>query len=102
MQNQIPGPIKSAIESGNAILFLGAGASFDALVEGKETRIYAATLRDLLADKFLGGLHKNKNLVTVADYARNEASLEKVQTFVRDIFLPLSPAPFHLKIPKFR
>ncbi|SHH08209.1 SIR2 family NAD-dependent protein deacylase [Pollutimonas bauzanensis] len=102
MQNKIPGPIKTAIESGNAILFLGAGASFDALVEGKETRIYATTLRDMLADKFLGGAHKNKNLLTVADYARNEASLAKVQSFVRDTFLPLSPAPFHLKIPKFR
>lgn len=102
MQEKIPGPIQTAVESGNAILFLGAGASFDALIDGKATRIYGTTLRDLLADKFLGGAHKNKNLITVADYARNEASLVKVQSFVRDTFLPLSPASFHLKIPSFR
>lgn len=102
MLEKIPGPIQKAVESGNAILFLGAGASFDSLIDGKSTRIYGTTLRDKLADRFLGGAHKNKNLVTVADYARNEESLVKVQSFVRDIFLPLNPAPFHIKIPSFR
>jgi hypothetical protein len=102
MFEEIPGPIRKAIESGNAILFLGAGASYDALIDSSPTRIYADTLRDKLSDEFLGGAHKKKNLITVADYARNEAQLVKVQTFVRKTFLPLSPAAFHLKIPTFR
>jgi hypothetical protein len=102
MQTTIPAAILKAVESGNAILFLGAGASYDALLKGTPTRVYADTLRDRLADEFLGGAHKNKPLVTVADYARNEASLARVQGLVREIFLEITPAPFHLRIPTFR
>ena len=40
--------------------------------------------------------------MTVADYARHEASLGKVQALIRSIFLELKPADFHLKIPTFR
>ncbi|MFL9992409.1 SIR2 family protein [Paraburkholderia sediminicola] len=102
MQATIPAAILKAVESGNAILFLGAGASYDALLNGSPTRVYADNLRDKLADEFLGGAHKNKPLVTVADYARNEASLARVQGLIRQIFLELTPAPFHLRIPTFR
>ncbi|WP_083338651.1 SIR2 family protein [Chromobacterium sphagni] len=102
MASNIPAPIKSAIESGHAILFLGAGASYDALLSGKPTRIYADTVRDTLSDKFLGGAHKKLSLMAVADFARSEASLNKVQQCIRDLFLNLNPADFHLKIPTFR
>lgn len=102
MFQKIPVPIQNAIESGNAILFLGAGASYDALLNGVKTNIYANLVRDKLSDKFLGGAHKKSPLMTVADYARHEASLGKVQAFIRDIFIDLSPAGFHLKIPTFR
>jgi len=102
MTIDLPAPIKSAIEKGNAILFLGAGASYDALVSGQPTRIYADTVRDELANKFLGGAHKRRPLMTVADYARSEASLQKVQLCVRELFVDLGPADFHLTIPKFR
>lgn len=102
MASNIPAPIKHAIENGNAILFLGAGASYDALLSGKPTRIYADTVRDTLADSFLGGAHKKRPLMTVADFARSEASLLKVQLCIRELFLNLNPADFHLKIPTFR
>jgi hypothetical protein len=102
MPSSLPAPIRSAIENGDAILFLGAGASYDALKAGKPTRIYADTVRDALSDKFLNGAHKNKSLMTVADYARSEASLAKVQALVRGLFIDLDPAQFHLKIPEFR
>ena len=98
----LPAPIKSAIESGNAILFLGAGASYDALKGSTPVRIYADKVKEALSDAFLGGKHKNQKLMTVADYARSEASLAKVQALVRNIFVDLGPAPFHLKIPAFR
>lgn len=102
MTEVLPSPIRQAIESGEAILFLGSGASFDALINGTPTRIHAEELKNRLSDKFLNGTHKNKSLMTVADLARNDASLEKVQALVREIFIQLKPAPFHLKIPKFR
>ncbi|MBC3807877.1 MULTISPECIES: SIR2 family protein [Undibacterium] len=102
MSNDFPSPIIKAIESGNAILFLGAGASYDAILGGSATRITADIVRNRLSDEFLDGSHKSKSLMTVADYARSEASLEKVQIFIRKIFIDLGPAPFHLKIPTFR
>ena len=102
MSATLPAPIKNAIESGNAILFLGAGASYDALKAGTPVKIYADTVKEALSDHFLGGKHKNRSLMTVADYARSEASLFKVQSLVRSLFIDLEPAPFHHKIPPFR
>lgn len=102
MTNSLPAPIKSAIESGNAILFLGAGASYDALLSGQPKRIFADTVKEALSDKFLEGAHKGRTLMNVADYARSEASLAKVQSCIRDLFINLMPADFHLKIPTFR
>lgn len=102
MNNSLPAPIRSAIESGNAILFLGAGASFDALLSGQPKRIPGTAVRDSLADAFLNGAHKSRSLMTVADFARSEASLQKVQTHIKDLFIQLEPADFHLMIPQFR
>lgn len=102
MTQELPSPIKHAIESGEAILFLGSGASFDALINGVKTRVHGEELKNKLSDEFLSGKHKDKSLMTVADLARNDASLGKVQAFIRDIFINLKPAPFHLKIAKFR
>jgi hypothetical protein len=102
MFDEIPLPIRRAIESGEAILFLGAGASFDAMLKGVKTRITGDELRDRLSNEFLGGQHKKKPLMAVADYARNEASLGKVQTFVHSVFYDLAPADFHMLVPKFR
>lgn len=102
MSQKLPSAIKTAIESGEAILFLGSGASFDALLGGVKKRFYGNTLRDLLCDKFLDGTHKENNLMTVADYCRAESSLLKVQKFVFETFRDLSPAKFHEIIPTFR
>ena len=98
----IPPAIKNAIQSGDAILFLGSGASYDALMKDHPTRITAEKVKTALSEKFLGGAHQDKPLMTVADYARSEASLAKVQHLVRELFIDLSPAQFHLKIPTFR
>ncbi|MDE3022606.1 MAG: SIR2 family protein [Pseudomonadota bacterium] len=98
----LPIPIKNAIERGNAILFLGAGASYDALQSGNTSRISAEKVKEALSDQFLGGKHKDRSLMIVADYARSESSLVKVQSSVRNLFIDLEPASFHLKIPTFR
>lgn len=102
MNNSLPAPIRSAIEGGNAILFLGAGASFDALLGGKEKRIPGTAVRDSLSDTFLNGAHKSRTLMNVADYARSEASLHKVQAHIKELFINLEPAEFHHLIPQFR
>jgi tetratricopeptide (TPR) repeat protein/cold shock CspA family protein len=90
------------IQRGEAILFLGAGASYGAVGAKGEKAPSGPELRDFLSDRFLGGQLKNKPLSQVAELAKNEASLPKVQEAIRDLFLPLNPADFHLLIPRFR
>jgi tetratricopeptide (TPR) repeat protein len=90
------------IQRGNAILFLGAGASRGAQGPKGETAPSGDKLRDLLSDKFLGGDLKSKPLSQVAEFAKNEAGLPKVQVYIKDLFSPLQPADFHLLIPTFR
>jgi tetratricopeptide (TPR) repeat protein len=102
MAHEIPPAILSAITEGRAILFLGAGASYDALEKGVPVRITADTIKELLSDKWLGGGYKNRTLMAVADFARNEASLLDVQASIRELFKDLEPNDFHLLVPTFR
>ena len=90
------------IRDGEAILFLGAGASRGARHRTNGQVPTTRDLRDALADRFLGGDLKGRPLAEVAEYAKNESSLDEVQRLVHDLFEPLMPAPFHQLIPSFR
>lgn len=90
------------IARGDAILFLGAGASIGARGKGGEQAPSGNALRDLLADRFLGGALKDKPLSQVAEVSKNEAGLGDVQAFIASLFDALQPASFHLLIPTFR
>jgi cold shock CspA family protein/tetratricopeptide (TPR) repeat protein len=90
------------IQRGEAILFLGAGASRGATGKKGERAPSGDDLRDILCDRFLGSQLKNKALAQVAEFAKNEAGLGKVQEEIRALFVPLYPADFHLLIPQFR
>jgi len=90
------------IQKGDAILFLGAGASYGASGLKGETPPSGDRLRDLISDRFLGGALKNKPLSQVAEMAKNEASLTAVEEYIRDLFQPLQPAKFHHLVPAFR
>lgn len=102
MPNEIPPAILTAIYEGRAILFLGAAASYDSMKEGNVTRISAEVVRDHLSDRFLAGRHKQRTLQTVADFARNEASLFDVQGAIHAMFQDLGPNTFHMLVPQFR
>ena len=90
------------IRDGNAILFLGAGASHGARHRTNGHVPSTSDLRDALSDRFLGGNLKDRSLAEVAEYAKNESSLDEVQRLVYDLFEPLMPASFHHLIPSFR
>jgi len=91
-----------AIQRGEAILFLGAGACIGARGDKGETAPNGDQLRDIICDRFLGGSLKSKPLSQVAELAKNEASLPVVQELIKTLFFPIRPVDFHLLIPLFR
>lgn len=98
----IPALLKESIETGNAILFLGAGASLSA-ADGKGGCPPKATeLASLLANKFLSPDYASAPLMQVADFAISEAGLFSVQDYIRDLFVAFAPSASHRLLPSFR
>jgi hypothetical protein len=91
-----------AVRRQSAILFLGAGASYEAMHPAGAKIPSGEKLRDLICDKFLNGSLKNKTLSAVADVAVNEASSIAFNKFIRDTFIDFGPADFHRLLPTFR
>ena len=91
-----------AIQNGDAILFLGAGASMGAICPDGRSPLSGSDLGNALADTFLGGKRKDWPLDRVADYAKSLSSSNEVQSFIKEQFEDLQPADFHLLIPRFR
>ncbi|MGC2048276.1 MAG: SIR2 family protein [Gallionella sp.] len=91
-----------SIQRGDAVLFLGAGASIGAKSAGGVMAPKNEELRDRLSDEFLGGQLKSNSLSQVAEYSKSEANLPEVEQFIKECFDPLQPANFHLLIPSFR
>ena len=98
----IPPVLIDAIREERAVLFLGSGASIQALHPTGERIPQADKLRDLICDEFLGGKLKEKPLSAVSAMATTEAGLLGFQEYIREFFLPFGPADFHLLVPKFR
>ena len=72
---KLPANLLDAVRNGSAILFLGAGASFGATHPRNEQMPDGNRLRDLLSDRFLSGLLKDRSLAEVSEYAVNETDL---------------------------
>jgi hypothetical protein len=98
----LPVPLITAIQEQRAILFLGAGASINAVHPKGAAVPPGDKLRDEISDKFLGGALKNRPLTAVAAMAASEVGLIQFQKYIRDLFLDFAPAPFHLLVPTFR
>lgn len=99
----IPPYVQERIARGDAVLFLGAGASYGCKSnkDGGECPGGAA-LGQLLSTTFLGGKRATEKLARIADLSISEAGLAAVQRKVAEIFEPIDPAPFHKLVPKFR
>lgn len=101
MTIDLPDALVAAVVQQNAVLFLGAGASYGATHPDGASIPSADKLRDMLSDRFIGGKLKNRTLAHVSEMCISETDLVTVQTFVRDCFLPFEPGAHHLLIPKF-
>jgi cold shock CspA family protein len=98
----LPPTLIAAVQEQRAILFLGSGASRDA-VHPKGAQIpVGEKLRDILCDKYFAGRLKDRHLTAVAAMAAAEVGLTQLQKYVREIFLDYGPADFHMLLPKFR
>ena len=99
---RIPPALIEQIREGNAILFLGAGASLGATTsDGKEI----PNTKDLtasLANRFLGGEDVDKPLSVVAELAISESDLTTVQQHIYDLLRDVRPTSYHRLIPSFR
>lgn len=84
------------------MLFLGAGASIGSKNSKGEDPPTGKHLARLLADKFLGGSHRDDPLQIVAELAISESDLFTVQEFIRDIYNDFQPASFHTILPTFK
>ena len=102
MALELPNALVDAVREERAVLFLGAGASRDALHPKNLPMPDAVGLRDFLSDSFFGGDLKTRNLAAVTDYAINERGLLTVQEVVAGLFREFEPADFHKLIPSFR
>lgn len=101
-KSKIPDAILEKIARGQAILFLGAGASHGAMSPSGKPAPSGNTLRDALAERFLGGKMADRPLAMVADLAVNETSLFDVQNYVASTVDNFQPAPFHSLVASFR
>ena len=97
----LPPDLVNTIRAQSAVLFLGAGASHGARHPDNRVIPNANELKSLLSERFLDGKPRNRSLPHIADICISATSLPSVQEFIREIFLPFSPAEHHLIIPRF-
>ena len=99
--SKIPRNLIEKIKDGNVILFLGAGAAFNAKHPKNKQPPIGNELANLIAKKFLGENYINRELQYVAELAISETDLFTVQKYIADIFKDFKPGKHHLEIPKY-
>ncbi|XHR93863.1 SIR2 family protein [Mucilaginibacter sp. UC70_90] len=98
----LPNYLIDQINQGNVVLFLGAGASFDAFHPKGKKIPSGQQLSDSLAEKFLSSEYKGKPLQYVSELSINESDLYTVQKYVYDEFIDFKPAEHHELIKTFK
>ncbi|MGA9047543.1 MAG: SIR2 family protein [Dehalococcoidia bacterium] len=98
----IPQALLDEIRNGNAVLFLGAGASIGSKNNKGGTLPSSKDLTKLISNKFLGSNYVDYSLSAIAELAISESSLFEVQEFIKNIYYDFQPANFHGLIPTFR
>jgi len=98
----IPASLAEAMKRGEAVLFLGAGASFGATRADGQVMPLGNALRDLVCDRFLAGTCKDRSLDEVASLAETTVGRAELDQFVANAVRGFEPTPAHLLLPKFR
>lgn len=98
----IPGALLDHVSRNKVVLFLGAGASIGARLEGGGPILDGSGLGERLSDQFLSGKYKQRPLHEIAEYAISESDMIDVQEFIRVSLESLVPTEAHRMLPKFR
>lgn len=91
-----------SIQSGQAVLFLGAGASLGCKSPVKYEMMTGDKLKKCISDEFLEGACQDEPLMKVADYAKVHVGTSDLQNYLGKIFEEMYPAEWHKIITKFR
>ena len=92
---EIPSILCEQVRQGKVVLVLGAGASMGAKDDKGNYAPSGKQLGIMMAEKFLGGQHKNSALSQIAGLAISETDLTTVQEYVREVFEGLKPTDAH-------
>src|SRR5260370_11374303 len=98
---EIPDFLSAQVRDGNAVIFLGAGASRNAQAMDGRKCPTTQELTEKLSAQFLGGKYKTAPLNQVVEYAISESDLMTVTVFIRVLILDLLPTIAHTKLPRF-
>jgi hypothetical protein len=98
---QLPNALIEQVRRGEAILFLGSGASIDALHSKGKKAPKGQELAELIATEFLGKEYISRSLAEVSELAISETDLFTVQNYIANIFMDFYPNTFHELIPLF-
>jgi len=90
------------IAKGEAVLFLGSGASFECRDSKGQKGLSANGLRDSLCDTFLGGQAKQKSLQAVGDLVKSSADILTMQRHIGALYEPLQTTDSHVAISRYR
>ncbi len=98
----LPHILTADIEAGNAILLLGAGASYDCRDKHGNRPPLGKKLAELIAKRFLGDGYEDTPLDQVSELAISETDILTVQEYVKQIFDPFQPSESHHRLTTFR
>ncbi len=100
--SEIPSILIDKIRKGNVGLFLGSGASYEAIHPKNKKIPLGNQLARQLSEEFLAGEYNDYSLEQVAELAISENDLFSVQSYIADIFKDFEPAEFHKIIPTLK
>ncbi|PHR58595.1 MAG: hypothetical protein COA43_10060 [Robiginitomaculum sp.] len=99
----IPSSLSQALKAGKIILFLGAGASMEAVSAcGGKHPPSGGQLTKILSEKFLGRVIPDMSLMSMADLCTSKSSYTAVAETIRDELKKYKISDAHKLIPSFK
>lgn len=99
---ELPRTLLDAVREQRAILFLGAGASADAVSASGAKMPNGQQLANEIARRFLNDRYLKHDLMAVSEIAISEHGMPVVYSFLRDFLSQFAPTATHTKLAAFR